>query len=144
VNIAPARPRTRDIATGNDVGVVVRRFYRAVIADPLLGPLFERYGVDWPHHIPKLETYWRRMLLDQTGPSVNTIAAHGPVQRSTPFDREHIDRWLELWEETLDDLYTGPVVEQAKARARQVGRALEAVAHRQRDDITEDANDGPH
>jgi hemoglobin len=143
VNIAPARPRTRDIATANDVGVVVRRFYRAVIADPLLGPLFERFGVDWPHHIPKLETYWQRVLLARSGAPVNTIAAHGPVQRSTPFDRAHIDRWLELWEETLDDLYTGPVVERAKARARQVGRALDAVAHRQRHETMEDADDGP-
>ncbi len=144
MNIAPARPGTRDIATGNDVGVVVRRFYRAVIADPQLGPLFERFGVDWPHHIPKLERYWEHVLLDRPGAPVNTIAAHGPVQRSTPFDRPHIDRWLELWEETVDDLYVGPVAERAKARARQVGRALDAVSRRQRHETAEDTDHGPH
>jgi hemoglobin len=142
MNIAPARPRTRDIATENDVGVVVRRFYRAVIADPLLGPLFERYGVDWPHHIPKLERYWQRVLLERAGAQVNTIAAHGPVQRSTPFDREHIERWLELWDEALDDWYAGPVTERAKARAHQVGRALQAVADRQRHELMEGTDDG--
>ena len=143
MNIAPARPHSRDIATTNDVGVVVRRFYRALIADPLLGPLFERYGVDWPHHIPKLQLYWEHVLLDRPGSPVNTIAAHGPVQRSTPFDREHVERWLELWDETVDDLYLGPVAERAKARARQVGRAVLAVACRQRHE-TREADDGPH
>jgi hemoglobin len=144
MNIAPAQPRTRDITTANDIGVVVRRFYRAVIADPLLGPLFERYGVDWPHHIPKLERYWEHVLLDRPGAPVNTIAAHGPVQRSTPFDREHIDRWLELWEETIDDVYVGSVADRAKARAHQVGRALQAVANRQRQETKEGTDDGPH
>jgi hypothetical protein len=30
----------------------VRRFYQAVIPDPLLGPTFTAFGVDWSVHIP--------------------------------------------------------------------------------------------
>ena len=142
MNIAPSRPRSRDISTANDVGVAVRRFYRAVIADPLLGPLFERYGVDWPHHIPKLVRYWEHVLLDRPGSAVNTIAIHAPVQRTTPFDAEHVDRWLDLWDDTLDSLYVGAVAERAKARARQVGRALNTIALRQRGEIPEGVTHG--
>lgn len=134
LNVAPARARSRDITTANDIGVIVRRFYRAVIPDLILGPVFEQVGVDWAHHIPKLERYWRHVLLGEPGVAVNTIAAHAPVQRAVPFDRRHIDRWLELWEETVDDLFVGPRAERAKARAHQVGRALDAVAARQRAD----------
>ena len=132
MNIAPARARSRDVTTANDIGVIVRRFYRAVIPDPLLGPVFEVVGVDWAHHIPKLERYWRHVLFDEPGPAVNTIAAHAPVQRTAPFDRRHIDRWLELWEETVDELFVGPLAERAKGRAHLVGRALDTVAARQR------------
>jgi len=132
MNIAPARTRSRDLVPANDIGVIVRRFYRAVIPDPLLGPVFETFGVDWAQHIPKLERYWRHALLDEPGPTVNTIAAHAPVQRAIPFDRRHVDRWLELWEETVDELFVGPLAERAKVRAHQVGRALDAVAARQR------------
>lgn len=142
MNIAPALPRSRDITTGNDVGVVVCSFYRAVIPDPLLGPLFKRYGVDWASHIPKLERYWEHVLFERPGSPVNTIAAHGPVQRATPFGREHIDRWVELWEETVDESYVGPVAERAKQRARLIARALHAVALRQRREMQEDT-DGP-
>jgi len=124
MNIAPARPGTRDIATDNDVGVIVRRFYRAVIPDELLGPVFERFDVDWSQHIPKLARYWEHVLLCRPASGANTIGAHGRVQRIAPFDGAHIDRWVELWDQTVDECYVGPVAELAKARAHQVGRAL--------------------
>lgn len=131
MNIAPARPASRDVATRNDVGVLVYRFYRHAIPDPLLGPVFERFGVDWPSHLPKLVTYWEHVLLDRPGMATNTVGAHGGVQNIAPFGPAHIDRWVALWEQTIDDLYVGPVAELAKKRARQVGRALRAVTRRQ-------------
>ena len=130
MNIAPSRPVHRDITTDNDVGALVRSFYRYAIPDPLLGPVFERFGVYWPRHLPKLVAYWEHVLLDRPGLATNTIGVHGGVQRVAPFGPEHVARWVELWEETVDDLYVGPVAELAKTRARQVGRALEAVARR--------------
>ena len=36
---------TRDIADGEDVALVVRRFYQAAIPDPLLGHLFRVGGI---------------------------------------------------------------------------------------------------
>ena len=128
VHIAPARLGSRDIATGNDVGVLVHRFYRRAIPDPLLGPVFEGFGVDWPRHLPKLVAYWEHVLLDHPGIATNTVGVHGRVQNVAPFGQNHIDRWVELWERTVDELYAGPVADLAKTRARQVGRALRAVA----------------
>jgi hemoglobin len=130
VNIAPARSASRDIATRNDVGVLVRRFYRAAIPDPLLGPVFERFGVDWSHHLSKLVAYWEHVLLACPGPVTNTIAVHGSVQRVAPFGPAEIARWVELWEETVSELYVGPIADRATARAHQVGRALQAVSRR--------------
>jgi hemoglobin len=137
MNIAPPRPASRDVATENDIGVLVRRFYRAAIPDSLLGPVFTQFGVDWSRHLPKLVAYWEHVLLGSPGSATNTIAAHAAVQRVAPFGPAHIARWIELWEETVDELYIGPVADRAKARARQVGRALQAVAGRQRAGGTE-------
>jgi hemoglobin len=131
VNIAPARPASRDIVTDNDVGVLVRRFYRVAIPDPLLGPVFERFGVDWPTHLTKLVAYWEHVLLTRPGLAMNTVAVHGNVQHVAPFGPAQIARWVELWEETVDEYYIGPVADLAKARAHQVGRALQAVSRRQ-------------
>jgi len=131
MNIAPARPARRDIATDNDVGVLVGRFYRGAIPDPLLGPVFERFGVDWSLHLPKLIAYWEHVLLNRPGIATNTIGAHASVQNVAPFGPAHIARWVELWEQTVDESYVGPVADLAKTRARQVARALQAVADRQ-------------
>ena len=128
MNIAPAHPRSRDIANENDVGVLVRRFYRAAIPDPVLGPVFERFGVDWSRHLPRLTAYWTSALLDRPGLATNTVAVHSDVRRVAPFGEEHIARWIELWEETVDELFVGALAERAKERARQVGRALRIAA----------------
>ncbi len=128
MNIAPARPATRDITTDNDIGVVVRAFYRAAIPDPLLGPVFERFAVDWSRHLPKLITYWEHVLLGRPGLGTNTVAVHHRVQHVAPFDETHIARWVELWEDTVDEHYVGPVADLAKTRARQAGNALRSAA----------------
>jgi len=124
MNIAPARPRARDIATENDIGVVVRRFYRAAMPDDLLGPVFEQFGVDWSVHIPKLIRYWSRALLGTRGYTGNTIRAHHAVHDVAPFGDEHLARWIELWCETIDETYAGPLSERAKQRAVDVAQSL--------------------
>src|SRR5262249_20758011 len=130
MNIAPARPRTRDIATENDVGVVVRRFYRAAIPDDLLGPVFEQFGVDWSVHIPKLVRYWSRALLGTRGYTGNTIRAHHAVYDVAPFGDEHLARWIELWSEAIDESYAGPLSERAKQRAVDVAQSLRSSMRR--------------
>jgi len=64
---------------------LVHRFYRRAIPDPLLGPVFEGFGVDWPRHLPKLVAYWEHVLLDHPGIATNTVGVHGRVQNVAPF-----------------------------------------------------------
>ena len=51
--VTPAHER-KAIRTIADVELLVRRFYQAVIPDPLLGRILHDMGVDWGVHIPKL------------------------------------------------------------------------------------------
>ena len=136
MNIAPARPASRDVATGNDVGVLVYRFYRRAIPDPLLGPVFERFGVDWSRHLPKLVAYWEHVLLDRPGIATNTVGVHGGVQNVAPFGPAHIAGGSNCGKRPSTICTSVPVAELAKTRARQVGRALEAVARRRQPGAT--------
>ena len=45
-------PTVTVLLTTLTVALLVRRFYQAVIPDPLLGPIFEGMAVDWSVHIP--------------------------------------------------------------------------------------------
>jgi hemoglobin len=120
-----------DITAVEDVELLVRRFYQAVIPDPLLGPIFEGFGVDWSVHIPKLVDFWANRLLGRPGFSGNVAGAHVSVFDRCPFGRQEVERWLELWRETLDELFIGPTADLAKTRALGASEAIMAVVRRQ-------------
>jgi len=113
-----------------DVELLVRRFYQAAIPDPILGPIFHAFGVDWSEHIPKLVEFWSSRLLGTPGYVGNPVAAHQPVLDQCPFGAAELARWVELWEETVDELFAGDLADLAKQRARLAADAIGALARR--------------
>jgi hemoglobin len=118
---------TSDLVAVEDVDRFVRAFYRKVATDDLLGPIFETAGVDWTAHISKLVDFWALQLFGVRGYEGNPLRAHAPVHATRPFQPAHYARWLALFDETIDDLYAGPVTEFAKARARKMANALQRL-----------------
>jgi hemoglobin len=130
----PPRPEQRvAIETIDDVDLLVRRFYQAVIPDPLLGPIFHGMAVDWSVHIPKLVDFWAGRLLDAPGYDGNPVGAHLPVLLRYPFGDAELARWIELWEETVDEWFLGEVAELAKQRAHLAAAAIGTLARRHAD-----------
>jgi hemoglobin len=127
----PSRPAQRvPIETVDDVDLLVRRFYQAVIPDPLLGPIFHDLPVDWSVHIPKLVDFWAGRLLGRPGYEGNPVGAHQPVLDRFPFGAVELARWLELWEETVDEWFVGDVADLAKERAHLAATAIGTLAKR--------------
>jgi len=115
-----ARPDLDDPA---EIAELVRRFYRDVAQDDLLGPMFEEIArVDWAEHLPKLTAFWCRALLGMPGYEGNPYRAHLEVHARRAFTAAHFARWLELFEATLDEGWAGPRVEQARAFAHRVAQ----------------------
>jgi hemoglobin len=117
-------PPDRDLRDGTDIEQLVRSFYRRAATDDVLGPVFEAARVDWSVHIPKLIDFWSWQLFGVRGYEGNALRAHEPLQAATPFGDEHYERWLELFEETVDEQFRGPMAETAKSRARKMAHAL--------------------
>ncbi len=136
MGIAPRPAHRVPIETIEDVDLLVRRFYQAVIPDPLLGPIFEGMPVDWSVHIPKLVDFWVLRIFDVPGYRGNAVGAHQPVLDRMPFGETEVARWLELWEETVDELYVGPTADRAKERAHLAAGAIRALARRHTDGTT--------
>jgi len=126
----PTAPPPADIATAGDVELLVRRFYQAAIPDPLLGPLFKAAGIDWSVHIPRLRAFWQRELLDMPGHAGNVVGAHRALLDVAPVGTVNLERWVELFDETVDECFTGPVAEHAKHRAAQIAAAIASLAAR--------------
>lgn len=130
MDIPPPPARRTPIESVADVELLVRRFYRALIPDPLLGPIFHAMAVDWSLLIPKLVDFWAGRLLGQPGYAGNPVGAHQPVLDRFPFGDVELARWLELWEETVDELFDGEVAELAKQRAGLRAGAIASLATR--------------
>lgn len=130
MGIPPKPARRKEITDVDDVRLLVQRFYQAVIPDPLLGPIFAGMRVDWSVHIPKMVEFWSGRLLGIPGYEGNPVGAHQPVLDRFPFGDAEMARWLELWEETVDELFTGAVAVLAKQRAHMAGGAIGSLARR--------------
>lgn len=117
-------PRT-DLDSRGAIHDLVVRFYREIVFDDLLGPVFEETAeVDWTTHIPHLIDYWARVLLREPGYDGFILRAHQHVHDLEPFGPEHFDRWLQLFVESVDAGWAGPVAEQAKAHAARTAEML--------------------
>jgi len=111
----PERP---DLSTPTQVHHLVVAFYREVVFDELLEPVFAEVAeVDWAEHIPRLIDYWCWILFGTKGYRGSTTKVHAHLHGLQPLRAEHCDRWYLLWTQTVDGRWSGPQAERAKAHA---------------------------
>jgi hemoglobin len=114
-----------DLGSRSQIHDLVVRFYREIVFDDLLGPVFEEVAeVDWSTHIPKLIDYWCRVLLGEPGYDGYILHAHQEVHEIESFRPELFDRWYFLFVEAIDAGWRGPIAERAKAHAARTAGVL--------------------
>jgi len=114
---------TRDLDHPDQIAEMVRRFYADVAQDDLLGPMFNNVArVDWSEHLPKLTAFWCRALLDIPGYSGNPFRAHSRVHAQQSFTPAHFERWLCLFQDTVELGWDGPKATRALDLASAVAR----------------------
>lgn len=104
-----------DIQSKEDVILLVDEFYDRVLKDDVISPFFT--GMDFAHHKPRMIHFWAFVLLDESGYTTNVFEKHAHL----PLRDQHFDRWLQLFETTVDDLFTGDKANDAKFRAKTIG-----------------------
>ncbi|SFP89361.1 group III truncated hemoglobin [Hymenobacter arizonensis] len=111
-----------DITSEADIRLLVDGFYAKVVDDALLGPIFNDFAhVDWPHHLPVMYDFWSSLLLGTTRYHGRPFPKHLPL----PIGADHFQRWLALFEATVDELFAGPKAEEARVRARSIATLFE-------------------
>lgn len=108
----------RDIATRADIENLVKSFYEKVKTDAVIGIIFtEVVQMDWEHHIPVITDFWESILLDHPVYKRNAMSVHYSLHKQFPLEQKHFDAWLKLFNETVNEMFDGPVAELAKKRA---------------------------
>ncbi|MBL7930493.1 MAG: group III truncated hemoglobin [Bacteroidia bacterium] len=114
----------KDIETGSDIRVLVDTFYSRVREDNLLAPVFNEVIKDrWPEHLLKMYGFWETVLFGSPAYKGSPFPKHARL----PVDQLHFDRWLMLFNQTLDDLFTGEKADEAKWRG---GKMAEMFMHK--------------
>ncbi|MER7397715.1 group III truncated hemoglobin [Streptomyces sp. NPDC000151] len=114
-----------DLADRPDLDRLLRRFYTAAFADPLIGPFFtDVAGTDLTAHLPTITDFWERALFRTAEYRGDVFAAHAVLHGIRPLTAAHFGRWVQLWQATVDGLHTGPRAERAKAQGERIAVAM--------------------
>jgi len=112
-----------DLKTREDVFTLVSTFYDKVRKDELLGPIFNTSITNWPEHLDLLTDFWETNLFLVKKYNGNPLEKHVEVAKNFnhSINEKHFGVWLNLWFQTIDQLYVGEKAQLAKNRARNMG-----------------------
>lgn len=114
-----------DLATREDVELLLRRFYgRAVDDEVLAEPFAELASHGLEDHLPVMCDFWETVLFRAALYRRSALEAHRQVHQRTPLTAAHFQRWLSLWTTTVDQMYAGPVADHAKIQAERMANAM--------------------
>lgn len=120
------KTNNKDIQERSDIFKLVTTFYPKVRAHEILGPIFNRAVNDWDEHHEKITDFWESQLLFTKRFRGNPPAAHVKVDKAEnhSITNEHFGMWMNLWFETIDELFAGEIAERAKHNARKMSTFL--------------------
>ena len=114
---------TKEIISLHDIKKLVDTFYEKVRKDELIGPIFnEKIQDRWPRHLEKMYTFWQTVLLGEH----TYFGSPFPPHANLPVSHQHFEKWMELFKQTLDELFTGAIAEDAKWRAAKMAEMFES------------------
>ena len=114
-----------DIQSREDIELLMNKFYDKVKKDDTLGYIFNDVAkVNWAHHIPIICNFWETILLGASSYRNNAMAVHYELNRKEPFEQKHFERWLHLFNETVDSLFSGNIATMAKTRAKSIASLM--------------------
>ena len=115
-----------DISTRDDIELLVNSFYKKVVDDHLIAHFFtDAVQISWENHIPIMISFWETLLLDEITYRGNPMEKHIALNRIAPLRREHFQRWIRLWEETVRENFSGIKADEAVTRAQSIAQIME-------------------
>lgn len=106
-----------EITSLEDIKLLVNTFYSRVQQDDLIGPIFnEKLDGRWEEHLQKMYNFWQTVMLDEHTYSGSPFPPHAKL----PVEKEHFDRWIAIFTQTVDDFFEGEKATEIKWRASQM------------------------
>ncbi|MGE5108050.1 MAG: group III truncated hemoglobin [Sphingobacteriales bacterium] len=115
----------KDIENRDDLMLLVKQFYKKLLADDSINYLFTEIAkIDLEHHLPVLVDFWDSILFQSNTYQKNAMQPHLNLHSKAPLQKHHFDTWLNYFTETVDELFEGEKAFLAKERARSIATVI--------------------
>jgi len=119
----------RDIENRADIDLLMTEFYSTAMVDSTIGYIFTDVAkLDLDRHLPIIGDFWETMLF-QSGSYArhgrNPLIVHRELHQKTRLLSEHFSRWLEIFNETIDKLFSGDRSDFLKFRAGMIAARMQ-------------------
>lgn len=115
-----------DITSQTEIKVLVDTFYNKVQQNKVLAPIFNDVAkINWDEHLPKMYSFWGSLLLQEHSYNGNPMKIHVELSKITPMSAEEFSEWINLFNQTVNELFEGATAEEAKTRAANIARLMQ-------------------
>jgi len=115
----------KDITSKADIESIVDLFYDKVKADEVLRFFFsDVVAIDWEKHLPKMCDFWENVLFYTGEYEGNPLEMHRKLHTKHPTTITHFNRWLQLFDETVDTLFAGENADKMKRHSKEIAKVM--------------------
>lgn len=121
-----------DIQTTQDIENLMRSFYKKVLIDKEIGYIFTEVAqLDLETHLPHICAFWENVLLGSSSYKKNVLQVHLDLHKEEALQPEHFQRWLMIFDETVDNQFEGKIANLAKIRAHSIATVMQTKIYKQ-------------
>ncbi len=121
MNQSPFPAPNPSLYTEEEVALLVHTFYAKARKDPSLGPIFEAHVIDWDAHFVQMTNFWSAQLRGTSRFRGAPMPKHIVLPELTA---ELFERWLQLFQQTTEELGNPSLQQHANAVASFIANRL--------------------
>lgn len=120
----------KDIENRKDIELLVDAFYKKVLKNETIGYIFNEVAkIELAKHMPLMYDFWETTLFHKAVYKGNPMEVHLDLNEKEPLKKGHFEQWLSMFNETVDEIFSGEKAELAKARALSIATVMQIKIH---------------
>lgn len=114
-----------DIQTRADLSLMLEAFYKKAFKDELIGRFFtEVVPLDLEEHLPVITDFWEAIVFGRHTYRKNVMAVHQHIHQLSAIEKQHLDRWVQIFYQNVDEFFEGEKANLVKHRAASIAALM--------------------
>ena len=114
-----------DIKDKKDLEILFDLFYNKAINNKSIGYFFTKIvPINLKEHLPVIVSFWENNLFFTGGYKNNLVKIHQNIHQISALKYPHYDTWIQLLNESVDELFKGENAERLKTNALSIATVM--------------------